>query len=125
VRLDREENVAVECFYSDFTAQKEQSSMNMLSALLKQVVGALGERQGGIAQAYEDQKKKAIDGWGRQLSNIMKMPQATASNKRAFVCINALNEFSAESRVKLLNLIKKANPSKVFRCSNSHDWRSA
>ena len=63
MRLDREENVAVERFYSDFTTQKEQSSTNMLGALLKRVVGALGGRQGRIAQAYEDQKKKpSMDG---------------------------------------------------------------
>ena len=73
MRLDRVENVAVAYFYSDFTAQKEQSSANMLGAL-KRVIGALGKRLGGIAQAYEDHKK-AVDGWGRQLSNIMKMPQ--------------------------------------------------
>ena len=39
----------------------------------------------------------------------MNMLQATASNKRTFVCIDALDEFAAESRVKLLNLIKKKN----------------
>lgn len=39
------------------SAQKEQSPTNMLGALLKLVVGALGERQGRIARAYEDQKK--------------------------------------------------------------------
>lgn len=33
----------------------------MLGGLPKLVVGALGERQGGIARAYEDQKK-AIGG---------------------------------------------------------------
>ena len=55
--------MVVECFHSYFTAQKEQSSTNMLGALLKRVMGALGERQGRIAQAYEDQKKKpSMDG---------------------------------------------------------------
>ena len=46
--------MVVACFHS---AQKEQSPTNMLGALLKRAVGALGERLGGIAPAYEDQKK--------------------------------------------------------------------
>src|SRR5437868_4085289 len=32
------QNVAVACFYFDYTVQKEQSSANVLGALLKQVV---------------------------------------------------------------------------------------
>jgi len=39
------ENVAVACFYFNFTAQKEQSSTCMLGALPKQAVGRLAEVQ--------------------------------------------------------------------------------
>ena len=37
----RGQNIAVTCFYFDFAAGKEQTSENMLGALLKQVVGGL------------------------------------------------------------------------------------
>ena len=53
----RGKNVAVACFYFNFTAQKEQSSTSMLGSLLKQVAGGLGEVPEEIAKAYEYQKK--------------------------------------------------------------------
>jgi len=55
--LAGEQNAAVACFYFDFAAQKEQSSANVLGALLKQVVRGLEEVPEEIAQAYGKQEK--------------------------------------------------------------------
>ena len=68
----RGKNVAVACFYFDFATEKEQSSTNMLGALLKQIVGGLEEVPGEISQAYEDQKK-VIGGRRPQLGEFVKM----------------------------------------------------
>jgi len=62
----RGRNVAVACVYFDFAARREQSSIRILGALLKQVVGGLGEIPEEISEAYEDQKK-VIGGRGPQL----------------------------------------------------------
>ena len=55
-----------------------------------------------IAQAYEDQKK-VIGGRRPQLAGIVKMLQITSSEKRTFVCIDALDECVPGNRVKLLD----------------------
>jgi len=41
---------------------------------------------------------------GHQLSDIVRMLQITASKKRTFICIDALDEWVADHGVKLFNL---------------------
>ena len=119
----RERDVAVACFYFDFAAKTEQLPTSMLGALLKQVVGGLGELPGEIAKAYEDQKK-IIGGRAPRLSDIVKMLQTTSSEKRAFICIDALDECAAEYRVKLLNslnqILQKAPGTRIFATGRPH-----
>jgi len=114
---------AVACFYFDFAAQKEQSSTGMLGALLKQVVGGLGEVPGEIVEAYEDQKT-VIGGRAPQLQDIVKMLQATSSQKRMFICVDALDECAAEYRVKLLDsldqIIQKSPGTRIFATGRPH-----
>jgi len=101
----REQNAAIACFYFDFAAQKEQSPVSVLGALLKQVIRGLGEVPEEIAQAYEDQEK--VGGRGPQLADIVKMLQITSSRKRTFVCMDALDERVPGNRVKLLDSLNK------------------
>ena len=101
----REQNAAVACFYFDFAAQKEQSPVSVLGALLKQVIRGLGEVPEEIARAYEDQEK--VGGLGPQLADIVKMLQITSSRKRTFVCMDALDECVPGNRVKLLDSLNK------------------
>jgi len=119
----RGQNVAVACFYFDFAAQKEQSSTSMLGALLKQVVARLEEVPGEIAQAYEDQKK-VIGGRAPRLSDIVKMLQDTSSEKRTFICIDALDECVPEHQVKLLNslnqILQKSPGTQIFMTGRPH-----
>ena len=102
----RGQEVAVACFYFDFAARKEQSSTNMLGAVLKQVVSGLGEVPEEIARAYEDQKK-VIGGRGPELADIVRMLQATACERPTFICIDALDECVAGHRVKLLDSLSQ------------------
>ena len=119
----RGQNVAVACFYFDFAAQKEQPPTSMLGALLKQVVGGLEGVPVEIAEAYEDQKK-VIGGRGLKLSDIVKMLQTTSSEKRTFICIDALDECVAEYRVKLLNslnkILQKSPGTRIFVTGRPH-----
>ena len=102
----REQNVAVACFYFDSASRREQSPTSILGALLKQVVGGLDEMPGGIAQAYENQRK-VIGGRRPRLSDVVKMLQTTSSEKCTFICIDALDECAEENRVKLLDSLHK------------------
>ena len=100
------QNVTVACLYFDFAAQKEQSPANMLGALLKQLVAGLGELPEEMMQAYENQKN-SIGGRRPRHTDIMKMLRATASTKRTFICIDALDECVPEHRIELLDSLNK------------------
>ena len=117
------QNTAVAYFYFDFAAQKEQSSTSTLGALLKQVVGGLEGVLGEIAQAYGYQKR-VIGGQGVQLSSIVKMLQTTSSEKRTFICIDALDECAAGHRVKLLDslnqILRKSPGTRIFVTGRPH-----
>ena len=117
------QDVAVACFYFDFAAKTEQLPTSMLGALLEQVVGGLRELPGEIAKAYENQKR-VLGGWAPRLSDIVKMLQSTSSEKRRFICIDALDECGAEYRVKLLNslnqILQKAPGTWIFATRRPH-----
>jgi len=118
-----EQDVAVACFYFDFAAKTEQLPTSMLGALLKQVVGGLTNLPGEISEPYENQKR-VLGGRAPRLSDIVKMLQATSSEKRTFICIDALDECAAEYRVKLLNslnqILEKAPGTRIFATGRPH-----
>ena len=116
-------NATVACFYFDFAAQRKQSPTSTLGALLKQVVGGLGEVPEKIANAYEEQKM-VIGGRAPRLSDIVKMLQTTSSKKPTFICIDALDECEAEHRVKLLDslrqVLQKSPGTRIFATGRPH-----
>ena len=117
------QDVAVACFYFDFAAQKEHSPTSVLGVLLKQVVGGLDEVPGEIVKAYENQKK-VLGGRGPRLSDIVGMLQATTSEKRTFICIDALDECVAGHQVKLLGslsqILQKSSGTRIFVTGRPH-----
>ena len=119
----RGRDIAVACFYFDFATQKEQPLTSMLGALLKQVVGGLDEIPGEVAQTYEDQTK-VIGGRGPRLSDVVRMLQTASSEKRTFICIDALDECVAGHRVKLLGslsqILQKSPGTRVFVIGRPH-----
>jgi len=119
----RGRNVAVACVYFDFAARREQSSIRILGALLKQVVGGLGEIPEEISEAYEDQKK-VIGGRGPQLSDIAEMLRAASSERLTFLCIDAMDECAPEHRVKILDslrqILQKSPSIRIFMTGRPH-----
>jgi len=117
------QDVAVACFYFDFAAQKEHSPTSVLGVLLKQVVGGLDEVPGEIVKAYENQKK-VLGGRGPRLSDIVGMLQTTTSEKRTFICIDALDECVAAHQVKLLGslsqILQKSPGTRIFVTGRPH-----
>ena len=118
-----EQNFAVACFYFNFAAQKEQSSTSVLNALLKQVVSGLGEMPEEVARAYGNQKK-VIGGRGLRLSDVVRILQTTSSEKRTFICIDALDECVAGHQVKLLSslnkILKESPDTRIFVTGRPH-----
>src|SRR5437588_8049412 len=73
----------------------------MLGSLLRQLVSGLDGIPDIVIQSFRDQKK-VIGGRGLQVSGILKMFQAIAATKRAFICVDALDECVPEHRVEVL-----------------------
>ena len=119
----RGQNATVACFYCDFAAQNEQSLSTMLGSLLKQLVFGLDEIPEEISKAYEE-RKNAIGGQGPQISNILNMLQTTSSRRRAFICIDALDECATEDRAKLLDslgqLLRQSPGTRIFVTGRPH-----
>ena len=119
----KEQNATVACFYFDFAAQKDQTTTNMLGALLKQLVCGLEETPEEISRAYRDEKS-AVGGRGPLLSDIVKMLQVTTSKKRTFICIDALDECVTGYRVKVLDslnqILQKSPGTRIFVTGRPH-----
>jgi len=119
----RGRNTTIACFYFDFAIQSEQSSTRILGSLLKQLVSGLEEIPDEISDAYQD-RRNAIGGQGLQISDILNMLQITAARKRAFLCIDGLDECAPEHRVKLLDslgqLLQQSPGTRIFVTGRPH-----
>ena len=98
----RGRTATVACYYFDFASQNEQSPTSILGCLLKQLVFGLEEIPEEISEAYKD-RKNAIGGQAPQISDILKMLQITSTRKRAFLCLDAIDECAIEHQAKLLD----------------------
>ena len=95
------DGAAVAYVYCDFTTRNMQSTSAVLGSVLRQVVGALAEIPDGVQQAFERAKTQA-DGCGLRLPEILDMlTKFLPSLKRAFICIDALDEFPTKQRAQL------------------------
>ena len=117
------ENAAVACFYFDFATQEEQSPAAILGSVLKQVVGGLSEVPEGIVKAFQD-RGKVIGGQRLALAEIVEFLQDISSSRYTFMCIDALDEYPAEHRVKLLDslnqILQKSLGARIFLTGRPH-----
>ena len=92
---------AVACFYFDFAARNEQSPVNMLGSLLRQLVSRQEKIPQAIAEDFQNENS-VIGGRGLQVSGIVKMFQAITAMRRTFICVDALDECVPEHRMVVL-----------------------
>ena len=118
-----EENTAVACFYFDFAARNEQSPVNVLGSLLRQLVSGLDGIPEAVVRSFRNQKK-VIGGRGLQVSGILKMFQIITATKRTFICVDALDECVPEYRIIILEslrqLVQEALSTRIFVTGRSH-----
>ena len=95
----------------------------MLGSLLKQLVFGLEEIPDEISEAYKG-RKNAIGGQGPQISKILKMLETTSAKKRAFICIDAIDECATEYRAKLVDtlcrLLQLSPGTRIFVTGRPH-----
>ncbi|RPA90821.1 hypothetical protein L873DRAFT_1716542, partial [Choiromyces venosus 120613-1] len=99
-------NIKVIGLYCDYLDRKEQTTPNLLGALLKQLVGK-GDIPEDIHQAFEAAKEH-LGGVGPRLSQLRQMLRtAIALRERVFICVDALDEATPEYRLDLLDALRE------------------
>ena len=100
-----EEETAITMFYCDFRDQQEQTTTNIIGAILKQLlvrVEVLGRVQSAFRKA-----KGEVGGQGLRLPDIVQMlKQAIAILPQVFICIDALDECPPQPLLELLRSIQ-------------------
>ena len=118
-----ERDTAVICFYFDFAARKEQSPINMLGSLLRQLVNRFNSIPEAVLWEFQNQKK-LIGGRGLQISGIVKMFQTIATTMPTFICIDALDECTPEHRVVVLDslgqILRGSPNTRIFLTGRPH-----
>ena len=118
----REEDLAVAWLYCDYLAQQEQTTTNIMGAILKQLVGR-GDIPEDIREAFQEAKKVG----GRRLllvDLIRKLKFALASLPQAIICIDALDEFLPKNLPELLDslrdIVRESPGARIFLTGRSH-----
>ena len=101
-----DEDTVVTCFYFDFAARSEQSPVNILGSLLRQLVSGLEQIPEVVVRAFR-KAKRCIGGRSLQVSGIVKMFQTIAATKRTFICVDALDECVPEHRMVVLESLRQ------------------
>ena len=102
----REKNIAVAGFYCDNLAQQEQTVVNIVGAILKQLVGGR-EILDDMREAFQEGKKEV---WGRRprLADLTRMLKtAIVSLPQVFICIDGLDECLPKVLPKLLESLSE------------------
>ena len=99
------EGIAVACLYCDFLAQQEQTTTNMLGAILKQLVGG-GDIPAYLREAFQESKRRFGDR-GLRLLDLVRMLRLTiASLPQVFICIDAVDEYLPKHLPGLLRSLR-------------------
>ena len=118
-----DEDTTVTCFYFDFASRNEQSPVNMLGSLLRQLVSGLDGIPEAVIRSFRKQKK-VIGGRGLQVSGILKMFQTITTTKRTFICVDALDECVPEHRMVILEsleqIVQGSLGARIFLTGRSH-----
>ena len=100
-----EEDIAIAMFYCDFRDQREQTTTNIIGAILKQLV-VRGEVLEGVQKAFKKAKKE-VGGRGLRLPDMVQMlKEAIAALPQVFICIDALDECLPKHLLELLMSLK-------------------
>jgi len=100
------EDTVVMCFYFDFAARNEQSPVNMLGSLLRQLVSGQENIPEAVVQSFLE-RKRGIGGRGLQVSGVLEMFQTIAATKRTFICVDALDECVPAHRIVVLESLRQ------------------
>ena len=115
-----EKDMAVAWLYCDFLTHQELSATAMLGAILRQLVN-IGQMPENIRKRF----RKRFSGRGLRLPDMVGMLKvAVASLPPAYICIDALDESTPESRQELLeslrDIVRESPTTRVLFTGRSH-----
>jgi len=115
-----ERDLAVAWLYCDFLAHQELSATAMLGAILRQLV-SIGEIRKNIRKRF----RKRFSDRGLRLPDMLRMLKTAISLlPQVYICIDALDESTPESRQELLgslqNIVRESPSTRVLFTGRSH-----
>ena len=118
----KEEDLAVAWLYCDYLAQQEQTIVNIMGAILKQLVGR-GDIPNDIREAFQGAKK--FGGRRPLLADLIRMLRTTITSlQQAFICIDALDECIPKNLPGLLDslrdIVLKSPRTRIFLTGRPH-----
>ena len=120
--LAREEDIAVAWLYCDFQTQQEQTTTNLMGAILKQLAGR-GDVPKDIRETFQGAQK--VGGRRPLLADLMRMLRITiASLPQVFICIDALDECLPKDLPELLeslsDIVRESPTTRIFLTGRPH-----
>jgi len=119
----QEDNFAVIGLYCDFLSQQEQTTTNIMGALLKQLVV-----RGGIPdhlRAAFEKGKEEFGGRGPRLADLMGMLKTViASLRQVFICLDGLGECLPKRLLEVLeslrDILRESPGTRIFLTGRPH-----
>ena len=112
----REGDLAVAWLYCDFKTQEEQTTINMMGAILKRLVGSAIPEE--IRKAFKEGRRPLL------VDLIGLLKTAIASFRQVFICIDALDEYRPEDLSDLLEslkeIIQRPHRTRIFLTGRPH-----
>ena len=122
---DREgrEDILIAGLYCDYLNQQEQTTTNVMGAILKQLVGRADIPE-YVREAFQAGKRN-FGGRRPELPDLMRMLKITiASLPQVFICLDALDEFLPKSLPKLLvslrDIVRESPKARLFFTGRPH-----
>ena len=118
-----EESIAVAGLYCDFLSHQEQTTTNIMGAILRQLVGR-GEIANYLREAFQKSKTE-FGGRGPLLADLIEMLRTTiASLPRVFICLDALDEclpkYMPELLESLRDIVRECPRTRIFLTGRPH-----
>ena len=100
----RGQNIMVLFLYCDYQAQKDQSAVNMVGSLLRQVASGTIGVPGEIQNAFEDSKQGG--GKSLRLPDMLKLFIKTINPiELVYICFDAVDELQPQDRSEFLRAL--------------------
>jgi len=119
----QEDNIAVVGLYCDYLSQQEQTTTNIMGALLKQLVGG-GGIPDDLRVAFQKGKME-FGGRGPRLADLMGMLKTViASLPQVFICLDALDECMPKRFPEILeslrDILRESPGTRLFHTGRPH-----